>query len=102
MRLSSPGSMDLHIKSKHANRRTLKLEALVLPKITSDPPSYRVAFNGKWQHLTDLELADPDFGMPGGVDMFLGADIYLVQFYLADDLVNQERRPHSRPLSNGS
>ena len=54
----------------------MKLEALVLPKITSDVPSCNVVFDGKWKHLADLELADPDFGTPGSVDMLLGADIF--------------------------
>ena len=54
MQLSSRGSVDLHIKSTHTNGRSMKLEALVLPKITSDVPSYIVAFDCKWKHLTDL------------------------------------------------
>ena len=75
MRLSSCGSMDLHIKSVQANGRALKLEALLQPKITSDVPSYNVAFDGEWKHLVDLELADPDFRTFSSVDMLLGADI---------------------------
>ncbi|XP_026828139.1 uncharacterized protein LOC113562571 [Ooceraea biroi] len=29
-----------------------------------------------WQHIQDLELADPDFGMADPVDVLLGADVY--------------------------
>ena len=76
MRLSSCGSVDIHIKSTHANERLLKLKTLVLQKITSDASSYNVMFDGKWKHLTDLELADSDLGTPGSVDMLLGADIF--------------------------
>ena len=76
MQLSSRGSVDFHIKSTHAKGRTLKLEALVLPKITSDVPSYNVAFDSKWKNLADLELADPDFETPGSIDILLGADIF--------------------------
>ena len=47
MRLSSRGSVGFHIKSTHANGRALELEALVQSKITSDVPSYNVAFNSK-------------------------------------------------------
>ena len=68
--------MDLHIKSTNANGRALKLEALVLPKITPDIPSYNVEFDGKWKHLAELELADPDFGTSGSIDILLGADIF--------------------------
>ena len=70
------GSVDFHIKSTHANGRPLKLEVLVLPKITSGIASNNVVFNSKWKHLADLELADLDFGTPGSVDILLGADIF--------------------------
>ena len=68
--------MELHIKSTHANERLPKLEAPVLPKIMLDVPSYHVAFDGKWKHLADLELADRDFGTAGRVYMLVGADIF--------------------------
>ena len=76
MRTTSHGSVDLHVKSTHTNGRLLKLEALVLPKITSNLPSSRVTFDTRWKHLSGLELADPEFGTPGCIDMLLGVDIF--------------------------
>ena len=76
MRFSSRDSMGHHIKSTHANGRALKLEALVLPIIMSDVPSFHVIFNCRWKDLAKLGLADPDFGTLGRVDMLLGADIF--------------------------
>ena len=56
--------------------KVLNIEALVLPRITSDLPSHPVPFNQKWKHLLSLTLADPDFGTPGSIDLLLGADIF--------------------------
>lgn len=56
--------------------KVLNIEALVLPRITSDLPSHPVPFNHKWKHLLNLTLADPDFGTPGSVDLLLGADTF--------------------------
>ena len=30
----------------------------------------------KWDHLSNITLADPDFAVPGKIDLLLGADIY--------------------------
>ena len=30
----------------------------------------------QWNHISNLSLADPDFGTPGRIDLLLGADIY--------------------------
>ena len=54
----------------------LPVEAVVLPKITADMPVRHVPFNGKWKHLKGLHLADPDFNVPGSVDLLLGADLF--------------------------
>ena len=52
------------------------MEAIVLPKTTSDMPSRPVPINEKWKHLVGLLLADSDFGVPRSVDILLGADIF--------------------------
>jgi hypothetical protein len=36
----------------------------------------RVSSFQKWTHLSSLQLADPDFGHPGKIDILLGVDIY--------------------------
>ena len=50
--------------------------AFVLPRVTTDMPASPVDSISQWKHLEDLDLADPDFGTPGRVDVLLGADYY--------------------------
>ena len=52
------------------------MEAIVLPKVTSDMPSRSVPFSKKWKHLVGLPLADSDFGVPRSVDILLGGDVF--------------------------
>ena len=35
-----------------------------------------VSLDTKWKHLDGLQLADPEFGTTGNVDLLLGADIF--------------------------
>ena len=56
--------------------KTHKVEVLVLWKIMSNIPSCSVAFNWDWKHLSNLTLANPEFGVAGNVDIFLGADVF--------------------------
>ena len=55
----------------------MSVEAVVLTKITTELPARRIPFDGKWGHLKGLRLADPDFNIPGSVDLLLGADIFM-------------------------
>ena len=55
--------------------KAIDVEAVVLPKITCDLPLQPVAFGPDWQHLIGLRLADPDFGIPGKIDVLLGVDV---------------------------
>ena len=52
------------------------VEALILSKIMSTLPLHPVSLNAKWKHLDSLQLADPEFGTPGNVELLLGADIF--------------------------
>lgn len=51
------------------------LEMLVVPRITSDQPSYPINITD-WQIPENIVLADPDFHQPQRVDMLLGAGIF--------------------------
>ena len=53
----------------------MPVEAVVLPRITTELPVQHIPFDGKWRHLKGLHLADPDFSIPGSVDLLLGADL---------------------------
>ncbi|XP_071581815.1 uncharacterized protein [Temnothorax nylanderi] len=49
--------------------------AHILPKLTASLPSLRCD-ESAWEHLKNLQFADPKFTVPGSVDVILGADIY--------------------------
>ena len=40
-------------------------------------PSRPVPFKSEWSHLKGLQLADPDFGRPGPIDLLLGMDVFV-------------------------
>ena len=54
---------------------SIDVSALVIPRITCDLPRSPVPFNVNWHHLDELPLADPDFGVPGRIDVLLGVDV---------------------------
>ena len=68
--------MNFTVKPVHSGRKMHNIEALVLHKIMSNIPSCSVAFNKDWKHLSNLTSADPKFGVPGSVDILLGADMF--------------------------
>ena len=51
--------------------------AVIVPKVTCDLPRYHVPFDCRWSHLSDIELADPEFGIPGQIDVLLGVDVFV-------------------------
>ena len=53
-----------------------KVQAAVLPKITTKLPAMYVSFDTTWRHLSGLRLADPEFGVPGFIDVLLGVDMF--------------------------
>ena len=53
-----------------------KVEAAVLPRITTKLPASPVSFDTNWRHLSGLRLADPEFGVPGYIDLLLGVDMF--------------------------
>ena len=61
------------------------MTAVVVPWVTCDLPLQPVPFNTEWSHLTNLNLADPDFGQPGRIDILLGVDVFA-------EVVRQGRR----------
>jgi len=58
-----------------ATGERLDVEAIVLPKVTSDLPLHPVPLDPKWHHLAGIGLADPDFGSPGPVNVLYGVDV---------------------------
>ena len=70
------------------------MQAIVQNKVTSDLPSSPTPFNDDWKHLVGLELADPDFGSPGAIDLLLGTELF-VQIVLH----GRQFGPHGSPMA---
>ena len=60
----------------NSSASSIEVNALVIPRVTCDLPTSPVPFNVKWQHLDRLLLADPEFGVPGRIDVLLGVDVF--------------------------
>jgi len=59
----------------HFDNSEISISAHVLPKLTSSVPSVNVKKND-WPHLEGLTFADPNYLVPGPIDIILGADVY--------------------------
>ena len=82
------------ISAVRSSVRKIGITAIVVPKVTCDLPTYPVRFDSSWKHLTNLVLADPNFGQPGKIDLLLGADLFA-------DVLRQGRRsgPAGSPVA---
>ena len=54
-----------------------QVSAIVIPRVTCDLPVKPVTPKLSWDHLSDIPLADPDFGRPGRIDLLLEVDIFV-------------------------
>ena len=54
-----------------------QVSAIVVSRVTCDLPVKPVTPQLTWTHLSDIPLADPDFGRPGRIDLLLGVDIFI-------------------------
>ena len=61
----------------HAKNDVMKVEAIVLSRISSELQESPVSLRPNCKHLKGLLLADPNFGVPGRVDLLLGADVFV-------------------------
>jgi len=66
------GEVDVKLQSC-INNESIHVTCLVLPKVTSNIPSELCA-KSRWPHVQGLQLADPDFNIPGNIDILLGAE----------------------------
>lgn len=65
----------LHIKSRYKGDFSIDVNAYVLKSLTRSLPAREIkGFN--WPQLRDVKLADPTFGVPGRIDILLGADVF--------------------------
>ena len=54
-----------------------QVSAIVVPRVTCDLPVNPVIPQLSWNHLSDIPLADPDYGRPGRIDLLLRVDIFV-------------------------
>ena len=54
----------------------MNVSAIIVPQVTCDLPVSPIAFGSEWNHLSDIELADPKFGIPGKIDILFGVDVF--------------------------
>ncbi|XP_076686030.1 uncharacterized protein LOC143378074 [Andrena cerasifolii] len=71
----SRGSVTIQVSHRSRDSIGFSTQALVLQRISSYRPS-PVSVSTSWFHLTDLELADPEFASSRKVDILLGAEVY--------------------------
>ena len=70
------GTVKFKVAGVRGGGKPIEVEASVLPKVTDDLPTVPVSPDTRWKHLSDLELADPNYGVPAGVDTLLGGKVF--------------------------
>ena len=65
------------VRSTYSPSRKIDVIAVVVPRVTCDLPLHPVPFSSKWNHLTDICLADTGFGHPGRIDLLLGVEVFI-------------------------
>jgi len=73
-KFQTSNAINVQLKSKHGDFSS-RLEAMVLPNIVADQPSYTISTDN-WKIPKNIMLADPQFGKPGKIDILLGAEHY--------------------------
>ena len=70
------GSVWFEVSGVEDDAEKIGVEAYVLKKITKDLPLHPITPALKWDHISDLELADPEFRTPAGIDLLLGTEVF--------------------------
>ena len=74
--LSSVSTFQISFQISTHPRARHTINAIVVPRVTCDLPLQPVCDASKWDHLSNPHQADPNFAIPGKIDLLLGADIY--------------------------
>ena len=74
---------DFQISSAIGVGNIMSLRALVVARVVHDLPTTAIPYNKEWSHLTGLPLADPQFNVPGKVDLLLRVDFLQAYFFMA-------------------
>ena len=65
------------ISPTNSTHKEISVTAVIVSRVTSNLPLKSMQLDAKWKHLSDIQLADPDFGSPGKIDLLLGVDIFI-------------------------
>ncbi|XP_070524007.1 uncharacterized protein [Cardiocondyla obscurior] len=71
------GKVIFKIESGTKTPFSLQITALILSRLTASGVSLENMYN-EWQHLSGLELADPDFRASFNIELILGAEVYAI------------------------
>ena len=71
----SRGTVNFKVSPRSCRAEVMAVEALFLPKVTTNVPSTSVSFYNNWKHFSNIQLADPDFGTPGNINLIPGANV---------------------------
>lgn len=76
VRTSSQPVTKFHVSLIRSPAREFTASAVIVSRVTCDLPLSPVHFNQSWSHLSGLQLADPNFGQPGRIDLLLGVEVF--------------------------
>ena len=65
------------ITAVRSSSEKIGVTAVIVPRVTCNLPLHPIPFDLKWNHLTNVQLADPSFGQPGKIDILLGVDVFV-------------------------
>ena len=65
------------ISAVRSSSKKIGVTVVVVPRVTCDLPLHPISFDLKWDHLSNLQLADPMFSQPGKIDILLGVDVFV-------------------------
>lgn len=63
------------MKPRFTSTITIPVTALVVHEISKKMPKDNID-SAKWSHLNNLQLADPNFGVPAPIDIMIGSDLF--------------------------
>ncbi|XP_055918732.1 uncharacterized protein LOC129950839 [Eupeodes corollae] len=84
---TSQNYVDIMFSSKHS-RFEGSTKAFIFKSLTGLLPAHKMIHN-TWEHLTDLQLADPNFHIPAPIDILFGSDVY-PEIILPDIIRNEQ------------
>lgn len=73
---SSKGLAHCVVRPMTGSEPVLSFEAIIVPKLCSDMPSFDLQ-EPSWEYLSGLDLADKTFYLSRGIDLLLGADLFV-------------------------